>query len=154
MSSRTRPARLVRGRPDQRLVRGFVDGRRDLAMGSCSSSTKVINRRRQHGFAGGPPCAALINWNWPFWPALISLVLGALIGTVIGLWLCGDSSCRGRYPRRNGRARPASCCTASHCRMSTAIKPRFRSRPLSAPQDVFGLNVTGFDLQIWWSRDR
>ncbi|MCH1434867.1 MAG: branched-chain amino acid ABC transporter permease, partial [Acidimicrobiales bacterium] len=137
---------------------GFVDGLVTglLAMGIVLiyRSTKVINFAVGNmGLPGASLFALLmINWNWPFWPALItSLVLGALIGTVIDLVVVWRLFHRPRVILLVATVGLAQLLAAANQSLPNVDSDQAQipfPTAVGSKWDVFGLNVTGPDLQI------
>lgn len=138
---------------------GFVDGLVTglLAMGIVLiyRSTKVINFAVGNmGLPGASLFALLvINWGWPFWPALIaSLVLGALIGMVIDLIVVWRLFHRPRVILLVATVGLAQLLAAANQALPSIASDQaqiaFPTAVGSQWDDVFGLIVTGPDLQI------
>lgn len=137
---------------------GFVDGLVTglLAMGIVLiyRSTKVINFAVGNmGLPGASLFALLmINWNWPFWPALItSLVLGALIGTVIDLVVVWRLFHRPRVILLVATVGLAQLLAAANQSLPNVDSDQAQipfPTAVGSKWEVFGLTVTGPDLQI------
>ncbi|MEM9463792.1 MAG: branched-chain amino acid ABC transporter permease/ATP-binding protein [Actinomycetota bacterium] len=138
---------------------GFVDGLVTglLAMGIVLiyRSTKVINFAVGNmGLPGASLFALLvINWGWPFWPALItSLLLGAAIGLVIELVVVWRLFHRPRVILLVATVGLAQLLAAANLALpavdTDAAQIRFPTAVGRQWEDIVGLTITGPDLQI------
>ncbi|MEM9517760.1 MAG: branched-chain amino acid ABC transporter permease/ATP-binding protein [Actinomycetota bacterium] len=137
------------------FVNGLVTGLLAMGIVLIYRSTKVINFAVGNmGLPGASLFALLvINWGWPFWPALIaSLVMGAAIGLAIELIVVWRLFHRPRVIllvatvglaqllAAANQALPGVDTDQAQIRFPTAIGTQW--------DDVIGLSVTGPQLQI------
>ena len=137
------------------LVRGLVTGLLAMGIVLIYRSTKVINFAVGNmGLPGASLFALLvINWGWPFWPALIaSLVMGALIGMVIDLIVVWRLFHRPRVILLVATVGLAQLLAAANQALPSVdtdqAQIRFPTAVGTEWTDVFGLTITGPQLQI------
>ena len=136
------------------FVNGLVTGLLAMGIVLIYRSTKVINFAVGNmGLPGATLFALLvINWGWPFWPALIaSLLVGALIGMVIDLTVVWRLFHRPRVillVATVGLAQLLAAANQSLPSVTTeAAQIRFPTA-VGSQWEILGLTVTGPQLQI------
>ncbi len=137
------------------FVNGLVTGLLAMGIVLIYRSTKVINFAVGNmGLPGATLFALLvINWDWPFWPALVvSLLVGALIGLAIELTVVWRLFDRPRVILLVATVGLAQLLAASNQALPSVdtadAQIRFPAAVGSQWNDVFGLTVTGSQLQI------
>ena len=137
------------------LVSGLVTGLLAMGIVLIYRSTKVINFAVGNmGLPGASLFALLvINWDWPFWPALIaSLLLGAVIGMAIDLIVVWRLFHRPRVILLVATVGLAQLLAAANQALPSVetdqAQIRFPTAVGTQWNDVLGLTITGPQLQI------